>query len=186
VNVSVRRPCLALVSVLALALACGPHDGASARSHGAAPATAFTPGPDETPNPSGLYLPRSVPKPKPAAAPSPEATPTSPAFTTLDGTWEVQVQRGARTSYEHFTLKQAGNAVTGTWNVDKKTALPLSGSYDGHDFKFTAHGPGGPVALSGYVDDASDMVGAYPEGKGLTAFTATHRKKGSTPIGITP
>ena len=56
----------------------------------------------------------------PSGAPQATATPTSPAYSSLDGSWEVQVQKYDATTYSSFTLKQDGNSVSGTWNVDGK------------------------------------------------------------------
>jgi hypothetical protein len=115
------------------------------------------------------------------ASPGPTATPTSPAFSTLDGNWEVQVQRIDTTLYSRFTVKQDGTSVTGTWFVDGGQ-VPLQGTYDGRLFHFVANDPKkGKLDLTGYVENASDMVGIVDNGKGDVpfqnplAFTAEHR-----------
>jgi len=121
---------------------------------------------------------------KPTAAPAPSATPTSPAFATLDGTWEVQLQFIDRTEYSYLTIAQgAAGTITGTWKV-KANVFPFEGSYDGRLIRMLVKEPSGNVTMSGYVEGASDMVGNVDLGNGKTeptAFTAEHRpsSKGS-------
>jgi penicillin-binding protein-related factor A (putative recombinase) len=105
----------------------------------------------------------------------PAPGPTSPAFATLDGNWEVQVQYIDHTDYSRFTLKQSGQTISGAWIVEKET-FPLEGTYDGRLFKFTVKQPNATLSMSGFVETATDMVGIIDRGKGdTTAFTATHR-----------
>ena len=127
----------------------------------------------------------------PSGAPQATATPTSPAYSSLDGSWEVQVQKYDATLYSSFTLKQDGNSVNGTWNVDGKL-LPMSGSYDGRAFHFTATAATGNVDLSGYIENSTDMVGIVENGKGdhpnqnPLAFTAEHRGRKPPPLPAHP
>jgi len=101
------------------------------------------------------------------------------------------VQRWDTTIYSTFTLKQQGNAVSGTWNVDGKP-MPLSGSYDGRAFHFTVTSPKGDLDLSGYVENSTDMVGIVDNGKGdipngnPLAFTAEHRGRKPPPLPLHP
>ena len=137
-----------------------------------------TAAPTPTPSPTGG---RRHGRPAASATTEPEATatPTSPAFSTLDGNWDVQVQRIDTTFYSRFTVKQDGSTITGTWFVNGKQ-VPLEGTYDGRLFHFVAKDPSGSSDLSGYVENATDMVGIVDNGKGNVpnanplAFTAEH------------
>lgn len=112
-------------------------------------------GADASPSPGGSPTPAG----SPSGEPAPTATPTSPAFATLDGTWEVQLQYFDRTDYSYVKLAQTtGGELTGDWRYGGKS-YPLSGTYDGRLIKFTVTMPTGPTAFSGYVEGAQDMVG---------------------------
>lgn len=108
--------------------------------------------------------------------PSPSPTPTSPAFSTLDGYWEVVLQTPSDNTYSHFDLRQSADTITGTWTRDKEQ-LPIEGSYDGRTFKLVVKALPHDLVLAGYVENASDMVGTVDDGSGKdsTAFTASHR-----------
>jgi hypothetical protein len=113
-------------------------------------------------------------QPTPAPSASDAATPA--AYSSLDGTWEVQLQDGSRTTYSHFKLRQSGQDVAGTWVVDRSHLYPLTGSYDGRLFKFTATETAGAVTFSGYVDGSTEMVGLLTRAGGAAMpFTASHR-----------
>jgi hypothetical protein len=110
-----------------------------------------------------------------AASPAPTATPTSPAFATLDGTWEMQVQYPDHTTYSYLVIRQKDSALSGFWRSGKQES-PLEGTYDGRLIKLSVKLASGEVSFSGYVENASDMVGEVDFGKGATvAFTAEHR-----------
>jgi hypothetical protein len=144
------------------------------------------PNPSPTPSPSAGKRGKRAPAPAATgtggatARPEPTATPTSPAFSTLDGGWEVQVQQVAGTAYSRFLMRQDGSSINGTWYVDGKE-LPFDGSYDGRLFRFIVKAPAGSINLSGYVENSTDMVGIVDYGKGdipninPIAFTAEHR-----------
>ncbi|MBC5809847.1 MAG: hypothetical protein GIW95_03185 [Candidatus Eremiobacteraeota bacterium] len=139
------------------------------------PAPSPTTAPAPAPRRGRRGAPAGSPTPKGAATPEPSPTPTSPAFATLDGTWEVQVQYTDRTTYSYFNIAQKGNDLSGTWKFEGKL-YPFDGSYDGRLIKMTANLPQGPVVLQGYVEGASDMVGLANFSKGdPIAFTAEHR-----------
>jgi hypothetical protein len=191
---------LAVAAALALAVAFAPVG--SARVDAQAPAAASPPAvpsppppPAESPSPSASETPgdaflkrpgqtekaarkrKASAGPEASTSPGATATPTSPAYATLDGTWEVQVQYTNRTDYSYIALKQGDSgALTGQWKVDGKT-FPLGGTYDGRLIRMVAKGPDGDVTLSGYVESATDMVGLvdYGTGKTQVAFTAEHR-----------
>jgi hypothetical protein len=168
-----------------------------------APAGVSTPAPTYAPAaptvaPSGVPTATASPTPAPergrrhrggapaastTASPEPSATPTSPAFATLDGTWEVQLQYIDRTEYSYLVIaQQPTGTISGTWRVGK-LSYPFDGTYDGRLFHVVAKEPSLSVTLSGYVEGASDMVGVLDLGNGTTptAFTAEHRasQKGS-------
>jgi len=200
---------LAICGALACAVSFGPAGNVNAQSTTAPPpppapnstARAATPRPATLPTPSALPSPLAgvpaSPEPKgrkrgrsaspttpSSAAPEPSATPTSPAFATLDGTWEVQLQFIDHTEYSYLTIAQgATGTITGTWRVNN-TPYPFEGTYDGRLIRMLVKEPAGNVTMSGYVEGASDMVGTVDLGNGKaepTAFTAEHRpsSKGS-------
>lgn len=174
------RPAAVLAALVALAAGGGAW-GTPAGAATTAPATAVpSVAPSATPVPAATAAPTPAPAPRRRGHDDepidfPSAAPTSPAFATLDGTWEVQLQYSDRTDYSHFTLRQNGQTISGTWNVEKD-AYPIEGTYDGRLFKFSIKQPTTTLQLSGYVETASDMVGMIVPEKGAnTAFTASHR-----------
>ncbi len=189
-------PSLALFAALACAIGFGPSARAGAQSapppppapnataRVATPQPTLAPTTSPSPEPRGRKGKRSDDAAKPTAAPAPSATPTSPAFATLDGTWEVQLQFIDHTEYSYLTIAQgAAGAITGTWKVNTKT-FPFEGTYDGRLIRMLVKESEGNVTMSGYVEGASDMVGNVDSGTGKadpTAFTAEHRpsSKGS-------
>jgi len=205
VRLSPRLAPLGFATALACSVAFAPTvgGGASAQSPQApppppapnsTPTSLQTPGSVASPLPSGAPVPTATPspasgrrgrrRPDPAASPSasanpePTSTPTSPAFSTLDGTWEVQVQHIDNTEYSYFTIVQSGtSALSGTWRANNKE-YPLEGTYDGRLIRMVVKQPTGSVTFSGYVEGASDMVGTLDFGvpkADPTAFTAEHR-----------
>lgn len=165
----------------------------------------ITPPPFDTPKPVLVPTPVSTssetpkprrghhaPAPAATATASPDEVPTNPAFSTLDGTWEVQRQYADRTTYSYFTLTQKGTTLNGLWHIAKQQ-YPMTGSYDGHSVTLVATLPDGEVDFAGYVLSGADMVGTLdPKAPSLgaqTAFTAEHRAKSklelqSIPIGL--
>jgi hypothetical protein len=189
----IRSFALAAVLALAVAPAPGLRAPAGAQQAPGAPPTAApgelapagSPTPEASETPGNAVLKKSGQtheehKAKAPAGPSPSPTPTSPAFATLDGTWEVQVQHPDTTDYSYLTIKQDPSGVlSGLWKVGK-ISYPIDGTYDGRLIKVVAKEPSGDVTLSGYVETASDMVGLvdYGVGKGTpVAFTAEHRSR---------
>lgn len=136
--------------------------------------------PPATPPPGERGRRRGEGAPVSRSSAKPGATPAPPQFTNLNGVWEVQVQPGARTFYSHLYLKQnADNTLTGYWETDKKEKLPISGSFDGKQFKITAQDGKTQDTFAGYEDNFSDMVGLLEmaDAKQPVAFTAAHRAK---------
>ncbi len=201
---------LGIMGALALALAFSPgHGRADAQSAGppAPPVPNGTPNPPSTtPLPAGNATPLASNAPipsdaspsaspssggrhrrraEPASTPSPEpsATPTSPAFATLDGTWETQLQYIDRTDYSYLVVKQnATGELSGFWRVGTQQ-YPLTGSYDGRLIRLQVKEAATSLTWSGYVEGASDMVGTIDFGKGdPTPFTAEHRAAPKNPF----
>jgi len=146
------------------------------------PEPAPTASPSPTPAPRGRRGRHSRPAASasatPTPPPAPTATPTSPAFATLDGTWEVQAQYIDHTDYSYFVLKQESSGMlAGEWRVQKQV-FQLTGTYDGRIIRFTASEPKVKVVFSGYVEGAQDMIGLIDFGVAKsdgTPFTAEHR-----------
>src|SRR5581483_11815293 len=114
--------------------------------------------------------------------PSGSPTPAPPQFTTLDGTWEVELQSHAKTLYSHWSLRQSGSAgsdINGVWDRGGKPPKKavLNGTFDGRLFKFTATEGGTDYTFTGYVENYTDIVGMMNDGKTDVPFTAQHRKK---------
>jgi len=145
----------------------------------AVPSAEPTASPSPSPEPGRHHRGRrGAPANAASASPEPSSTPTSPAFATLDGTWELQLQFIDRTEYSYLVIQQKeGGAITGVWRVNKHE-WPFEGTYDGRLIRMLVKEPTGNVTLSGYVEGASDMVGTVDDGSGKgspTAFTAEHR-----------
>jgi hypothetical protein len=87
----------------------------------------------------------------------------------------VVLQTSSDNFYSRFDLHQSADAVTGVWTRDGKK-LPMEGTYGGRQFKFVAK-DGVTLTLTGYIENASDMVGIIDDGSGKppAAFTASHR-----------
>jgi len=159
--------------------------GTGVRAQNVPPVATPTPAPQVTLNPvppSPTPAPTPAPKrgrrgstPASPKTPEPTATPTSPAFASLDGTWEVQVQYMDRTTYSYFDLHQTADTLGGNWRYQGKS-YPLDGTYDGRLIRMVVKIGSANVTLSGYVENASDMVGLVDFGNGKNiAFTAEHR-----------
>ena len=135
-----------------------------------------TASPAPTPSPPQRGRARPLPTATAQRTPEPTPTPTSPAFASLDGTWEVQVQYGDHTTYSYFDLTQSAATLAGDWRYEGKKYV-LDGTYDGRLIKMTVKFPQKTVTLSGYVENATDMVGLvdFADGKQTIAFTAEHR-----------
>jgi hypothetical protein len=179
---------VSLVGALVLALASFGVAGATYPSD--LPPSAITPQPSSTPAPPPPRKPAPAPS---AAAPATSGSPTPapPQYTTLDGVWEIEFQTRNRTTYAHWTLRQngqSGSNVTGVWNRGGKPPknVPLTGTFDGRLFKFTATDGDKQYTFSGYVENYTDIVGMETDGKTETAFTAEHRKKAKALENINP
>ncbi len=114
--------------------------------------------------------------------PSPDATPTpDPNRKGLDGVWEVQIQhQDGSTTYDHFQLKQSGNAISGQFldNEHNNKKYPVTGSLDAKTIHLVVtRDDGSTMVFNGTVDGTTDMVGMMQDGAQSIAFTAAYRPK---------
>jgi len=154
-----------------------PGDASPFPSPDANPEPSGGPSPEATEAPRGRHH-RGGTAPESSTSPEPSPTPTSPAFATLDGTWEMQLQYIDHTDYSYLTIAQKDQTLSGTWRISKSVQYPLEGTYDGRLIRMLVKENNGAVTLSGYVEGATDMVGILDAGNGVTpniAFTAEHR-----------
>ena len=190
-----RFPSLVLAAAASLACVAGvaaqtptappPAPGAAAAPATtiAIPATPPSPLASITPAPAGRRG-RATASPAPSPGASPSETPAPPQFSSLDGTWEVELQTRLKTYYSHLALKQSGQGgadVSGVWDRDRQK-LPLTGTFDGRLFKFVIKDSATAAAareytMSGYVENFSDIVGIMNDGTKSMPFTAQHRKR---------
>ncbi len=130
-----------------------------------------------TPNPAlqNLLGPTAPPGAKAGATPKPPVN----ARQGIDGVWEVQIQNGPVTTYDHMNLKQTGDAVTGTYlDNQHNKRYPLSGSVDGQNIRMVVSLPNGStILMSGRLDGTTDMIGMYNDPKLNVPFTAAYRPK---------
>ncbi|MBV8689470.1 MAG: hypothetical protein JOZ59_05130 [Candidatus Eremiobacteraeota bacterium] len=126
--------------------------------------------------------PPTGPQPQVQSEPNPDATPTpDPNRKGLDGVWEVQIQHtDGSTSYDHFQLKQSGNALAGTFldNEHNNKKYPVTGSLDAKTVHLVVtRDDGTTMVFTGTVDGTTDMVGMLQDGNQQIAFTAAYRPK---------
>lgn len=181
---------LTLVAALALVAAAPP------------PPPPPLPLPTSSPAPSISTAPTDAPSasPTPSAAPptstypsvdifgngkttnaKPKATPSPPPDDRkgLDGVWEVAIQpMGSDAVYEHFMLKQTGQALAGTYLTQDKKKYPLTGAIDGTQVRLVVALPDGSTyVIEGKLEGTTDMLGMMTNAKGTTPFTAAYRAK---------
>jgi len=168
-------------------------------SFGGAPAAAATAPPTPPPLPAVTATPAGAPSPAPFSMPTltPVSTPNPAATKTpaprpgirkgIEGVWEVQIQRGAVTEYDHFQLKQDENALTGFYLDTDKKKSPLAGSLDGKTVRIVVTFADGTTAVfSAQLDGTTDMLGLMTTPKESTPFTAAYRPKESFFDNINP
>jgi hypothetical protein len=173
----------------------------------AAPAPQATPpptppplNPAASPNPQGTVTIPLTPgmataSPEPTLSPLPlprgrggrerraggTATPTPPPDTRkgLDGVWEIQIQRGPKTEYEHMNLAQHGETLTGYYLTEQKKKFPITGTLDDtHSVRLVVSRPDGTtILLEARVDGTTDMLGMFTDSKERVPFTAAYRPK---------
>lgn len=142
--------------------------------------------PSPVPTPTGRpRRGRRAPRPETSGSPgaSPSETPEPPQFTTLDGTWEIELQPPLQrlADYSYLTIVAKGANLTGTWvHGAKQIHSAMTGTFDGRLISMTVTLPGGSAAnFAGYVENFDNMVGMYrtSDKDPGTAFTGEHRKK---------
>jgi len=197
-----KYPLLAFAGVLLISLLSLADAGAQQQQQQSVPPTPVplltaTPEPVPSISPTFSPLPRGRDRNRGRASatstpsPEPSETPAPPQFTTLDGVWEIELQTRASTYYSHLLLRQSGAQgadISGVWdqggNPDKK--LPITGTFDGRLFKFTATLKENEYTFTGYVENYSDIVGMISDGKNDLPFTAQHRAKSKLLQNIQP
>ncbi|HTX57927.1 MAG TPA: hypothetical protein VMD47_12580 [Candidatus Acidoferrales bacterium] len=107
----------------------------------------------------------------PAATPQPRKG--------LDGVWEIQIQRGPNTEYEHMKLVQTGQDLSGIFLTKDNKKYPVVGSVDPQsNIRLVVSLPdGSTILLSGRVDGTTDMLGMFTDAKESVPFTAAYRPK---------
>jgi hypothetical protein len=152
-----------------------PAPAASSSPSAAVPVTGTSPAPTDTPLVDPLAPPVKT-SPKPGAS----ATPTPPADNRvgIEGVWEVQIQRGDKTEYTHFNLKQTQTALTGLYMDHAGKKYPISGSLDGQTVRLVVSMPDGSTILfAGKIDGTTDMLGMLTDARENVPFTAAYRPK---------
>lgn len=153
------------------------------------PTTTTAPAAAVTPTPQPFALPTLTPQKRPA--PGATGTPAPPKGANIrkgiEGVWEVQIQRGAKTEYDHFQLTQSDTAITGTFLDTDKKKFPLAGSLDGKTIRIVVTYADGTTAIfSAQLDGTTDMLGIMTTAKETTPFTAGYRPKESFFDNINP
>ena len=180
------------LAVAAVAVACGV--GAPGARHAVEAATAppspppitstpqigpTAPGAGTLPNPSGSRGQINIPLNPGGASPSP--SPPADDRKGLDGVWEVVIQHpDADPTYDHFSLKQKGNTLTGIFldNEHNMKKYPVAGSVDGKTVHLVVtKDDGSTLVFNGSVDGTTDMIGLMTVGTQSIAFTAAYRPK---------
>jgi hypothetical protein len=113
--------------------------------------------------------------------PNAHGTPAPPAQVRkgLDGVWEVQIQRGEKTQYEHMNLLQTGQTISGTFLTTDKKKFPITGSLDSqNNVRLVVSLPDGTtILLAARVDGTTDMLGMFTDSAESVPFTAAYRPK---------
>ncbi len=140
-----------------------------------------SPGVTPTPNLDTIFGgPQASPGPgnkKPGA----HGTPAPPPQVRkgLDGVWEIQIQRGAKTDYEHMNLLQVGQTLTGTYLTQDKKKYPITGSLDDQsNVRLVISMPDGTtILLEARLSGTTDMLGMFTDAAERVPFTAGYRPK---------
>jgi len=96
----------------------------------------------------------------------------------LDGVWEIQIQRGPKTEYEHMNLLQTGQTLSGTFLTKDNKRFPVTGSVDGSQVRLVVSlSDGSTILLEGRLDGTTDMLGMFTDAAERVPFTAAYRAK---------
>jgi hypothetical protein len=146
-----------------------------------APASAGSPdaAPLVTPTPNLDSILGGMPagaKQKPGAKGSPAPPPERKG---LDGVWEVEIQRGPKTEYEHMNLVQKGQDLNGIFLTKENKKYPVTGSLDPqNNVRLVVSLPdGSTILLEARVDGTTDMLGMFTDAQERVPFTAAYRPK---------
>ncbi|MGB6984814.1 MAG: hypothetical protein WBD74_02425 [Candidatus Aquilonibacter sp.] len=153
----------------------------------ASPAVTTSSAPDSaplatpTPNLDTIFGgPRASPGPG-SKKPNAHGTPAPPPQVRkgLDGVWELEIQRGPKTDYEHMNLLQTGQTLSGTYLTKDKKKFPITGSLDEqNNVRLVVSMPDGTtILLEGRVDGTTDMLGMFTDAAERVPFTAAYRPK---------
>lgn len=93
--------------------------------------------------------------------------------------WEIEIQRGPKTQYEHMNLLQHGDAITGIYLTADKKRYPIAGSVDAqNNVRLVISLPDGTtILMEGLVDNLTDMRGMFTDPTERVPFTAAYRPK---------
>jgi len=124
---------------------------------------------------------KASPQPGTGKHPGAHGTPPPPVPTRkgLDGVWEVEIQRGPKTSYEHMNLLQTGQVISGTYLTKDNKKYPITGSLDQqNNIRLVVSMPdGSTILLEARVDGTTDMLGMLTDAQERVPFTAGYRPK---------
>jgi len=132
------------------------------------------------PLPSGFATPAGYQPGTKPSSPAPSGTPTPQPDNRkgIEGVWEVAIQRAEKTEYTHFTLKQDGSTLSGSYSDHKGVKYPLAGTVDGQAIRLLVSMPDGTtILLEGRLDGTTDMIGMMTTAKEQVPFTAGYRPK---------
>ncbi|MGC2128520.1 MAG: hypothetical protein WA629_00365 [Candidatus Aquilonibacter sp.] len=147
-------------------------------------------GPASAANPNAMPL--ATPTPNldsilggmPAGAkqkPGAKGTPSPPPDVRkgLDGVWELEIQRGPKTEYEHMNLVQKGQDLNGIFLTKDNKKYPVAGSLDPqNNVRLVVSLPdGSTILLEARVDGTTDMLGMFTDAQERVPFTAAYRPK---------
>lgn len=123
----------------------------------------------------------SIPLNPGGATPAPGASGAPVDRKTMDGVWEVVIQKpDGDPAYDHFSLKQKGSVLTGTFldNEHGNKRYPCAGSVDGKSVHLVVtKDDGSTMVFTGTVENYMDMLGLLQAGTQTIAFTAAYRPK---------
>lgn len=147
-----------------------------------APASAASPDalPFATPTPNLDSILGGMPagaKQRPGAKGTPSPPPQERKG--LDGVWEVEIQRGPKTEYEHMNLVQTGQSLNGIFLTKENKKYPVTGSLDPqNNLRLVVSLPdGSTILLEARVDGTTDMLGMFTDAQERVPFTAAYRPK---------